>query len=347
MRLNRVWTLGLAIALAAGTVTARPREAPDAHSSPMSADATALIAELRERAAFVDSALVVQHGKRLAEYFASDSVRRHAHPLRSAGKSVIITALGIALGPGREHLIDSPVFASFHKIGWLPEAKGQRANIRFRDVFSMSAGIRCLAIGTPNNPCDPSQIASPLPWKVYLQSPMNAEPGTRFAYNDAAPTVAMALIYALSGNNAERFAAEKLFRPLECSDNARLGALTPEDMLKLGELYLAQGRYKGRQLVSAEWLAQSTRPQFRFPERPDAGYGYFWWTRRLWAGERPLDSFFAAGNGGQLILVIPDLDAVVVTTGTAYDNNQAIAKLMEWVKVVLLPHLVRHAPEDA
>jgi CubicO group peptidase (beta-lactamase class C family) len=93
--------------------------------------------------------------------------------------------------------------------------------------------------------------------------------------------------------------------------------LPARDLAKLGYLYLNGGRWDRTQVVPADYVAASTRPQSDPPQ--DLGdYGYQWWV----TNETGHDSFSALGFGGQLIQVIPDLDLVVVITSDA-DRGRA------------------------
>jgi CubicO group peptidase (beta-lactamase class C family) len=82
-------------------------------------------------------------------------------------------------------------------------------------------------------------------------------------------------------------------------------------MDKLGRLWLNKGRWKDRQLVSASWVDESTRPQVETTSTPEH-YGYQWWVTS--ADGHP--AFAAMGSGGQLIEVVPDLDLVAVVAST-------------------------------
>lgn len=87
--------------------------------------------------------------------------------------------------------------------------------------------------------------------------------------------------------------------------------LTARDMLRFGALVAAQGRWDGRQIVPAAWLADSLTARSS-PARPGLGYGLLWWTlpaERFGAG-----AGFAAGHGGQFIAVAPERRLVVAQT---------------------------------
>ncbi len=80
------------------------------------------------------------------------------------------------------------------------------------------------------------------------------------------------------------------------------------DLARFGLLYLRRGRWGDDQIVPAEWVDQSTRPYST--TNYGSSYGYLWWTAA--SGRLPEGSYFAAGNGGQYVLVIPADDLVIV-----------------------------------
>ena len=99
---------------------------------------------------------------------------------------------------------------------------------------------------------------------------------------------------------------------------AYLFKLSARDMARFGMLYLQNGRWNGRQVISSAWIKESTQPYSEVPNNKGIGYGYLWWAPysdnkhfRNRLGER---SFSARGNGGQYILVAPELELVVVHT---------------------------------
>ena len=82
-------------------------------------------------------------------------------------------------------------------------------------------------------------------------------------------------------------------------------------MIKIGELYLNEGTWQGRKIVSAEWVRDSTTSHVT-PEQigPDRGYGYFWWLDEI-RGHR---TYFAFGSFGQAVAVLPDLNLVIAVS---------------------------------
>ena len=101
-------------------------------------------------------------------------------------------------------------------------------------------------------------------------------------------------------------------------------ALKPRDIAKIGQLFLQQGNWNGRQIVSPQWVEESTAMSMRVPidygpAFQNVGYGYQWWRGRFADGAT--DTIYAAGWGGQFIFIMPQINTVVVTTGSNYSDS--------------------------
>ena len=94
--------------------------------------------------------------------------------------------------------------------------------------------------------------------------------------------------------------------------------LRPRDMAKIGLLFLNDGRWNGEQIISEDWIEQSTAQHVTLPG--DNGYGYLWWRDSVHVNGEEVELISARGNGGQFIFVLPELDMVVVFTGSNYDS---------------------------
>ena len=94
-------------------------------------------------------------------------------------------------------------------------------------------------------------------------------------------------------------------------------------MAKLGYLYLHNGRWDGRQVVSEAWVQAAT--QRHTATDGDLGYGYQWWTYPRW------DAYTALGRYGQTIFVIPSLDLVIVTTAQIEGHGPIYQLIEEYV----------------
>jgi CubicO group peptidase (beta-lactamase class C family) len=94
--------------------------------------------------------------------------------------------------------------------------------------------------------------------------------------------------------------------------------MRPRDFMKLGQVFLAGGKWNGRQIVSKEWVERATHPHAGIHGKDD--YGYAWWMRSYHVGSKTYRAFYASGNGGQSVIVIPELDLVVMFTAGNYGN---------------------------
>jgi CubicO group peptidase (beta-lactamase class C family) len=102
--------------------------------------------------------------------------------------------------------------------------------------------------------------------------------------------------------------------------------LRSRDLLKLGQLYLQHGRWRGRQIVPASWVRESTTRHVSIPG--GYAYGYLWWVNT-----GPHGGFAAQGFAGQVVAVYPRLDLVVVLTGGgSFDQTEALRLLLRAVR---------------
>jgi CubicO group peptidase (beta-lactamase class C family) len=155
-------------------------------------------------------------------------------------------------------------------------------------------------------------------WVQYMiDLPLVETPGTRFEYCNGASALLTALIQKTTGMTAFEFATRHLFNPLKITDvywkshnGITIGysdlLMRPGDMARFGYLFLHGGKWNNHEIISEEWVEESTRKQIDNPLT--YGYGYQWW---IMAPGR----YAAVGAHGQRIFVLKDLDMVVVITG--------------------------------
>jgi CubicO group peptidase (beta-lactamase class C family) len=279
-------------------------------------------AYLNEHVPHVDSLLIVRGGYLVYEYDRRDpgTLRN----VKSMTKSVTSALTGVAIQAG--DLKDTG-----EKMGFLlPEVFAtipdrDKREITVRDLLTMRSGLEWAEYG----PSAVQMTASPDWVRYVLERPLIHAPGTQFNYSTGDTQVLSAALQNLTGMPLLDYADLYLFGPLGITrrrwpadpqgisvGGAEL-ALTPRDMAKFGYLYLNGGVWEGDSIVPAAWVRESSQYYTLFePETPDdcetLGYGYLWWLRP----QGPHESMIAVGYGGQFVYVIPDLDMVVVMTGT-------------------------------
>jgi CubicO group peptidase (beta-lactamase class C family) len=173
--------------------------------------------------------------------------------------------------------------------------------------------------------------------------------GRAWSYCTAGATTLGPLLERATRQPVPDFAAAVLFKPLGISSVKwqlqPLGAamtggglqLRSRDLLKLGQLYLNDGRWEGHQVISSEWVQRSLTPHANAREGVD--YGYLWWRQSFELNGKGIPTWGMYGTGGNKVYVIPDRKAVVVVTTTNYHVAGAGALTDKLLVSQILPAL--------
>ena len=271
------------------------------------------------------SVLVVRGGEVVAERsFVGRGVNDRPTNVKSASKSLLSALVGIALERGEIESVEQTVAEL------LPErAEGLAAakrRITLADLLSMQAGL-----ASTSGPAYGAWVASSDWAAAALERPLEHPPGEEFSYSTGSSHLVAAILTRATGEDLLAYARRHLLDPLgvrvtawdRAPEGVRFGgnnlSMSPEDLARLGQLYLQGGRWGERQLVPASWVERSTRPHAEgWPDRYGA-YGYLWWL----PPDDPWDSFAAIGYGGQFLYVVPELDMLVVTTASLESKGEA------------------------
>ncbi len=286
--------------------------------------------------------MVLQHGKVLEEkQLAPDT----AHIMNSVSKTFTATAVGFAIEEGLLKLDDKVVELFPESI---PDSLQERAGrITVRNLLTMNSGH-----GT-----DPTYAirSGEGDWiKAFLEWPLEYEPGTCYCYNSLGTYLLSAAVQKVTGHKVVDYLDTRLWQPLgiekpfwqESPAGINTGGwglyLHTEDMARMGLCLLGGGKFRGKQVIPAAWVAEMSKYQVPSvnagvseaqlkdlqegpakahfdPETNDwlQGYGYQMWRCRH-------NAFRADGANGQYIIVIPEKDAVVVTTAHIPNMGQEI-----------------------
>ncbi len=261
--------------------------------------------------AHLHSALVLRGGNVVSEGYFAPFRKDMWHISHSLCKTIVGLAVGIAVSEGLFSLSD-PIIKYFPKeVGLL--ASKQVYSITVNHLLTMSSGFSFneLAQAVETN------------WvKCILSSPIVFEPGSKFVYNSMNTYLLSALICRTSGKTLTNYLTPRLFAPLgfgahswevspEGIEKGGWGLyLMVEDIAKLGQLFLQKGKWytngKAQEIVSEDWIIQSTRAHNLFDST--MGYGYQCWV------DTANDCYTMNGIFGQYVTVFPKKDIVVVTT---------------------------------
>jgi CubicO group peptidase (beta-lactamase class C family) len=256
------------------------------------------------------------------------------HDLRSISKSVTSALLGIALATDFEAALARPV------VEYLPELDvgAEHREITLHHMLTMTPGLEWNEMTVPYT--DPTNDEIRLygaadPAAEVLSRPVVHRPGETWYYSGGSTQVLATIITQLTGQTIDSFAREQLFEPLGISDFEWLGPdgwspdnpaamsglrLTARDLAKLGSIFLHGGRWRGQQIVPAEWVSRSS--ERHVPEIGDWssrgmwGYGYQWWVGDFPSGQRVVAG---VGNGNQRLFVVPSEKLTVTVFAGQYN----------------------------
>jgi CubicO group peptidase (beta-lactamase class C family) len=284
------------------------------------------------------SILVARDGKLIFEEYFNDFDEETLQYTASVSKSVGSILLGIAMDRGLvpglgAGILDVPLSDLLSEYASIFEEDSRKQLILFRHALSMTGGLEWDETSLPysdsrNDWIRASQSDDPVGFA--LSRPVVSEPGAEFNYHGVYSILPSYLIDRETGTSAEAFAAEHLFGPLGIADwewESVASGLTdtdgglylrPRDMAKLGQLYLDDGMWDGRRIVSEAWVTESSFRQVDNDDSPD--YCLLWWCGDFHYGDRTAYTVFASGHGGQKIFVFPSHDLVVVVTQQVFDN---------------------------
>ena len=298
-------------------------------------DSTALLATLEAirngEYRGVDSMVVIRHGRLVAEGYFNGYGRDTLHDLRSSGKSFTSALAGIAIEQGLLGL-DDPISLHIPQFENHANMSDQKRAIRIFHLLNMNSALECND-WDPGSPGQEERMYDHKDWvKFILDLPMINEPGSVPSYCTGGVIVLGHIISLRSGMALDDYAQAYLFGPLgirqsgwrRSPDGRATGGgglrLAPRDAARLGALYLNGGTWNGTRVVPSSWVQQSQR---RINTLGRDGYGFLWWKRAFDRGVagRTIESFFTSGNGGNFIFVFPELDLVVMFTGSNYNSQ--------------------------
>ncbi len=275
----------------------------------------------------LDSLLVIRHGYIVSETYYPPNNQNTRHELYSVTKSFTSTLIGIAVDRGYIDSVQHPVLDYFPGLA-TDSLDGAKNTMTLEHLLTMSSGLDWQE-GDPTY----QAMAMSSNWTAYvLNIPMRGLPGSQFNYCSGCSHVLSAVLQKTAGAKNPAFANQVLFAPLGITnyrwDTDNTGVpiggwglqMTPRDMAKLGRLFLHQGNWAGRQVVSQGWVRTATQSHIKADDT--LNYGYQWWINPA------LGTYSARGRYGQTIYVDPAKALIVVVTAHE-ENDQPIYKMIE------------------
>lgn len=304
-----------------------------------------LLDTLEASGAEMHGLMIIRHGKVAAEGWWSPYAPGIRHGCQSLTKTYAATAVGLACDEGLVQLEDRVVEIFPEYVP--PQPSEQLLQMTVRDVLRMGTGM----VSMPHLG-DPEWI------RAFFATPVVHAPGTAFYYNSAGSSLLGAIVRRLTGQGLIDYLTPRLFdiigidaanlKWLRHADGLENGGgglfATTEDNARLMLLYLQQGVWEGKQVLSREWVRQATMSQIESREDPGIpdcklGYGFQIWMCR------PQGVYRADGAFGQYSIVFPELDMVVAINETAALGAGA-QRTLDIVWDVLMPTVGEPLPDD-
>ena len=290
----------------------------------------------------IGSVLVARHGQLVYEkYFDGDA--KTLRDTRSATKTIASLLIGLAIQDKKLSGVDARILSLLpERLRRLQNPDPRKEKITLEDLLTMSSPLECddwkdASRGNEERMYrteDWAQFILDLP----LRGPMRAgEPlkipkyGRNFSYCTGGAFLLSEVLGKSTGLRTDRYAAQKLFGPLgianakwvfsplnipQTGGGLRLASL---DLLKIVQLHLDGGKWKGGRIINEEWVKTSITPHAEINDHQE--YGYLWWLQSFKANGRSYPAFFMTGNGGNKILGFPTLDLAVAITSTNYNTR--------------------------
>jgi CubicO group peptidase (beta-lactamase class C family) len=265
------------------------------------------------------SLLVIRNGKLVAEAYPHEIIDREQFAnIQSCTKSFTSIMMGIAIQNGVDIQIEDKLYDIYPE---LFDSDLLKREITLKDALTMQTGLEF------NNDVNTLQLYQTEinSARFVLSFPMLHEPGIVMNYNDGAPQLISKAIEIKTGKTEAEYARERLFEPMKITywkwesahDGTTFGAfslyLKPRDLAKVGQLLLQNGMWNDKQIIDVDYLKIATSHLVN-SNFNNMHYGYYFWI------DKKNQGFYAQGHGGQILLVIPDKNLVIVYTAWPYTS---------------------------
>lgn len=274
-------------------------------------------------------AFVIHKGNaRIFEYLKNKKVLEKPSKVYSITKSIVSILIGIMVDKGLIKNIHEPIHHYFPKI--LEFNDPMKREITLFHLLTMTSGLQVGNFQGSKNCVE-----------FILDQPMIHKPGSTFQYHNGNSHLLSAIIQKISCTSTASFAEKYLFHPLGIFNYIWVKdpqgihgggfsiSLNVEDMVKLGFLFLKEGQFNSKQLISSDFLQQMIRPykQVDITTEGTRGYGYQLWTYESINNNTQMEYYYASGLYGQYIFIVPKLKIVAAVKSHLQGDQQSAPRL--------------------
>ncbi len=309
------------------------------------------------------SVLVNQNNQVIYQQYFNGSDAKTQHNMRSASKSITSMAIGLAIDEGLIQGVDHAVMTYFKDKLPLANPDPRKQQITIEDLLTMSSVLECDDWNNASRGNEEKMyiiedwtkfilnlpIRGTAPWR---KTPDKSKYGRAAYYCTGGVQVLADLVERATGQRMSDYLQTKLFKPLNIKPPEHsytpLGvtnggggmALTSRDWIKIGQLMMNKGQYNKQNILSPEWVKASLTRHAVIDENRQVEYGYLWWIFDFKIDDRNITAYAAAGNGGNYLFMLPELNAQVVITSTAYNTNYMHQQSQRILTEFIIPALL-------
>jgi CubicO group peptidase (beta-lactamase class C family) len=211
--------------------------------------------------------------------------------------------------------------------------EARKRAMKLDHLLTMTSGFFCddgNADAPGNEETMINQTDEPDFYRFYMQTPIDREPGADAVYCSGDPNLAIGVLHRATGEHPMDLFDRLLGEPLHIARHSWYlspsrqpygggsASMIPRDFMKLGQLMLTQGVWNGHRILSENFVRRASARSY---DLNGIKYGYLWWGIDWPYKNRSVHAFFAGGNGGQGVIVVPELDLVIATYGSNYSSR--------------------------
>jgi len=280
----------------------------------------------------IHGVLIARHGKLVLEEYFHGENRDKPHDTRSASKSLTADLFGAAVKAGIPVSTSTSVYGVMNGGAFPSDLDPRKKSLTVENLLTMSSGLDC-DDADPKSPGRENYMTNESGatdyYKFTLDLKMIRNPGEKAVYCSVQPNLVGGVLSRAARQSlpvlfqnllAEPLQIKRYYMNLAPNGDAYMGGgvrFLPRDFMKLGQLHLNGGVWNGRKILTPEWSRRATSPLYDLRKQK---YGYFWWVMEYPYKGRTVRAFFAAGNGGQVVMVIPELDLLMAFYGGNYND---------------------------
>lgn len=265
------------------------------------------------------------------------------HTMQSVTKTITAIVFGVAISRGDFRASLATPVLSYFDVAKVKHVDDYKRHITVENLLTMTSGMNSEELDYPPNSESPENAFVHMEavddWVQYaIDQPVVEEPGRNFVYSSASTELLAYIFQKETGQDIDTYAEKYLFSPLGIKhfwkrdyvgtvDTEGGLYLNGEDLAKIGLLYLNDGLWEGKRVVSQDWVRRSLMPHAAMPYTVVGGrlyWGFNWWLYPV-NGEY---SRIATGLGGQQLIIFPNEDLIAVLTGWDLLNERDLTELV-------------------